>query len=1253
MAPRWGGLRLEPYKSEPIDADMDKIVQEGTAWERPGGTRMLDRFGKEILTGLTATTRPRDIRIVDKKDNAVAYTPTYGDQGFEEAPSVVTDVGPAPQDRSGLRTIQTTTVSQQEELRKAREAREAQREREEAAGLPPVPEMPPDDPDAWGSQAALRAEFRRTGRLDAPLTPESEPVAEIDLEGTEWPEDEEERADAAVEAVAAIARKLIEPADEAGDYTTVNVLEPQEGESALIKAAKEIIESPRVVALKKKLQRLTKFKTPVAGYENSGTHGEVADYRREVGKATVFFRDVHAMLQNMGVTSIEDAAEIIRDGFEVDGRLVVFVGKPLVAPSDTSSLSLTSTKDSLRKGFYVLDENGAPLVPVDVDEIPEEMMQALVDRPDADIPLELLVEAVREATRGEGAEASEAAAELEQAVSRVGKLLGEEVRTRRAKDVRESSRPKDFLSELLGRTDEELASNSSNDAAAYISHAAGIGLNLDALEEAHITDPVGTARINEVGAAVAERVLGYIPEWAQADRPDKPHDPGVGYADEAEGGAWDVEGEEGGWPVHQAMWNGDPLVLMDGLVESLVTDFVERRITEEELLDTLQNLPTLVAEALRDEIETQGEGMIPSDSVTELIDRLGRGFAEFVDDPLFREFVEMAEKVRLAEKDPRVEPLSDEVLAFLGSTDDETAGWEHFSRLRGYTEEEIADFRRYLEVMEKLRTKYPQRPQPERALGPDNPDLVLDVVNGLRHPTAKRRGVKVRKQGSPGTPAPGDILHPHYFRHADTRELARAQEGITADMANGVNGQTLIQNMLRIMGAPEEAGRNINLDEAMQVIRNFTAEFKLRLIYGSFPANEETVAKYPEDSGIQVGDLAPSKISTPQLSHARGESLLENAWQLAVKDALRQKQLGDLKRAGRLPSVGEVRDEGLHIRDVLREIREFARGSDVIRGLLRGPGRSRSTSDVLNDDEVTPGELVGEFDHHLTGTIATFHGKEARMGELLQPVIDLMKRKLDPGTSLKEKKKINQEIENYLAFLELAEESVVAALESYPIDWVRRLGLAGVMALATHKEVGPDGPKPEGLVPFVPVKRSSFSGWTQRTFMWQPWSNGGVSLSPEGGDATALHEITHRMDQIHPMFRPLIWAHILRRYGLPPDSTSMSLREKVTRINSMPARQRGGVVGYDDSEIALDLFPAGYMGRVYLDTSDHRFIDNPSWSYGLDIPLAGGTPMYPMEFLTVAMEALSLPAEQRPFFLYEEGVDSETANFILGLLAMV
>lgn len=73
---RWGGLRLEPYNPDAVDADNDGIVQEGTAWERPAGTRLLDELGDEIQRGLQSMQRP-NLRVVDSGGNTVDYKPTY------------------------------------------------------------------------------------------------------------------------------------------------------------------------------------------------------------------------------------------------------------------------------------------------------------------------------------------------------------------------------------------------------------------------------------------------------------------------------------------------------------------------------------------------------------------------------------------------------------------------------------------------------------------------------------------------------------------------------------------------------------------------------------------------------------------------------------------------------------------------------------------------------------------------------------------------------------------------------------------------------------------------------------------------------------------------------------------------------------------------------------------------------------------------------------------------------------------------
>lgn len=69
-------LRLEPYDPDAYDGDGDGIVQEGTAWERPAGTRILNELGEEIQRGITATSRP-SLRIVDANGLDVSYRPSY------------------------------------------------------------------------------------------------------------------------------------------------------------------------------------------------------------------------------------------------------------------------------------------------------------------------------------------------------------------------------------------------------------------------------------------------------------------------------------------------------------------------------------------------------------------------------------------------------------------------------------------------------------------------------------------------------------------------------------------------------------------------------------------------------------------------------------------------------------------------------------------------------------------------------------------------------------------------------------------------------------------------------------------------------------------------------------------------------------------------------------------------------------------------------------------------------------------------
>ena len=75
--PRWGGLRVEPFDPDARDADGDGIVQEGTAWERPVGLRLVDELGRAIARGQTANSPIPGLKYVDSQGNTSEYTPTW------------------------------------------------------------------------------------------------------------------------------------------------------------------------------------------------------------------------------------------------------------------------------------------------------------------------------------------------------------------------------------------------------------------------------------------------------------------------------------------------------------------------------------------------------------------------------------------------------------------------------------------------------------------------------------------------------------------------------------------------------------------------------------------------------------------------------------------------------------------------------------------------------------------------------------------------------------------------------------------------------------------------------------------------------------------------------------------------------------------------------------------------------------------------------------------------------------------------
>lgn len=176
--------RMEPYDPNARDGDNDGLVQDGTPWERPAGTRILNNLGQELAPGFSAMERPIGSRIVDENGNEVAYRPKDQEP---EVPNRLTP-GDLPKPRSlrdsGYPTVDERRHPERGELdrreaaerERAREEREAVRAQKERAAEAKRKDdfVPPEDVrSAPGvSEDSLRASrVRVPERPDKPIPP--------------------------------------------------------------------------------------------------------------------------------------------------------------------------------------------------------------------------------------------------------------------------------------------------------------------------------------------------------------------------------------------------------------------------------------------------------------------------------------------------------------------------------------------------------------------------------------------------------------------------------------------------------------------------------------------------------------------------------------------------------------------------------------------------------------------------------------------------------------------------------------------------------------------------------------------------------------------------------------------------------------------------------------------------------------------------------------------------------------------------
>lgn len=113
-------LRPEPYDPDARDADGDGIVQEGTAWERPLGTRFLRPNGQPVRAGLEMADRPSSARLVDANGKDVDYTPTYDRPGYKPG-SIGDSVGTLEKPKLRERVGQKLDVRLPEKLKNIKE----------------------------------------------------------------------------------------------------------------------------------------------------------------------------------------------------------------------------------------------------------------------------------------------------------------------------------------------------------------------------------------------------------------------------------------------------------------------------------------------------------------------------------------------------------------------------------------------------------------------------------------------------------------------------------------------------------------------------------------------------------------------------------------------------------------------------------------------------------------------------------------------------------------------------------------------------------------------------------------------------------------------------------------------------------------------------------------------------------------------------------------------------------------------------
>lgn len=212
-------LKLEPYDPDAIDGDSDGVVQEGTAWERPAGTRLLLASGMEVAKGETSASRSASLRVVDAEGRDIQYRPSW--QRMEEAPqpgqsrTALSDHGARSLREMAMTDLRAATAPRQATPSKETVQAAPSKETVQAAPKPkPTAATPKLDPETVDATAAALHDAWRAGRrlpdgTYEPRMKDDGKGGEIDIANTnyadlpeKWQAENKASAESALRAIA-------------------------------------------------------------------------------------------------------------------------------------------------------------------------------------------------------------------------------------------------------------------------------------------------------------------------------------------------------------------------------------------------------------------------------------------------------------------------------------------------------------------------------------------------------------------------------------------------------------------------------------------------------------------------------------------------------------------------------------------------------------------------------------------------------------------------------------------------------------------------------------------------------------------------------------------------------------------------------------------------------------------------------------------------------------------------------------------